>query len=113
MSRADENTISIYQKEDFEIYFWRNSGKLNVVKKKNFMLYQSYKESNIVNLIKIQRIKWVCHVVRMEEDYTTKKVFNAQPIGTRKSGRPNHRWIDELDKDHLALLTKNWRILVG
>ncbi|GFV59446.1 uncharacterized protein TNCV_3172861 [Trichonephila clavipes] len=64
----------------------------NVAKEiKNFELYQSYKESNIVNFIKIQRIKWAGHVVRMDEDRTTKKVFNAQPIGTRRKGRSNLR----------------------
>ncbi|GFW13072.1 uncharacterized protein TNCV_3330041 [Trichonephila clavipes] len=52
------------------------------------------------------------YVVRMDEDSTTKKVFNAQPIGSRRMGRPNLRWIDGLEKDLLALRTKNWRTLV-
>ncbi|GFX16300.1 hypothetical protein TNCV_4705531 [Trichonephila clavipes] len=47
----------------------------------------------------------------MNEESTTKKVFNTQPIGTRKKGRPNHRWIDILEKDLLVLRTKNWRAL--
>ncbi|GFT30306.1 hypothetical protein TNCV_2376111 [Trichonephila clavipes] len=34
----------------------------------------------------------------MDEDRPTKKVFNAQPIGTRRKGRPNLRWIDGLEK---------------
>ncbi|GFX86835.1 uncharacterized protein TNCV_3751081 [Trichonephila clavipes] len=45
----------------------------------------------------------------MNEDRTTKNVFNAQPIGTRRKGRPNLRWIDVLEKDLLVLRTKNWR----
>ncbi|GFU11080.1 uncharacterized protein TNCV_4970041 [Trichonephila clavipes] len=48
---------------------------------------------------------------RMDEDLTTKKVFNAQPIGTRKKGRLNLRWTDGLEKDLLALRTKTWRRL--
>ncbi|GFT34513.1 hypothetical protein TNCV_4124921 [Trichonephila clavipes] len=40
------------------------------------------KQSGIVNFIKIQRIKWADHDVRTDEDRTTKKLFNAQPIGT-------------------------------
>ncbi|GFX19128.1 hypothetical protein TNCV_3012721 [Trichonephila clavipes] len=47
----------------------------------------------------------------MNEDRTTKKVFNAQPIGTRRKGRPNLRWIDSLEKDLLVLRTKNRRTL--
>ncbi|GFX88513.1 hypothetical protein TNCV_2279811 [Trichonephila clavipes] len=39
-----------------------------------------------------------------------KKVFNTQPIGTRRKDMPNCRWIDGLEKD-LVLRTKNWRTL--
>ncbi|GFT12886.1 uncharacterized protein TNCV_5095901 [Trichonephila clavipes] len=49
----------------------------------------------------------------MNEDHTTKKVFNAQPIATRRKGMSNLRWIDGLEKDVLALRTKNLRRLAG
>ncbi|GFU68902.1 uncharacterized protein TNCV_4882291 [Trichonephila clavipes] len=76
----------------------------------NFKLYLSYKESHI-NLIKIQRIKWASHVVRMDETRTTKKFFNAQAINTRRKGMPNLGWIDVLEKDLLVLRTKILRKL--
>ncbi|GFU07360.1 uncharacterized protein TNCV_2130701 [Trichonephila clavipes] len=67
-------------------------------------LYQSYKESDIVNFIKIQRIKWAGHVFRMNEDHTTlKKSSMLNPNGTRRKGRPILRWIDGLEKDLLIL----------
>ncbi|GFU67098.1 uncharacterized protein TNCV_4969471 [Trichonephila clavipes] len=49
----------------------------------------------------------------MNEDRTTKKDFNAQPIGTRRKSRPNLRWVDDLEKYLLVLRTKNWRTLAG
>ncbi|GFV42744.1 uncharacterized protein TNCV_840991 [Trichonephila clavipes] len=76
-------------------------------RRSNFELDQSYKESDIANFIKIQRIKWARHAVRMNEDRATKKVFNAQPIALRRKGRPNHRWIDGPEKDLLVLRTEN------
>ncbi|GFV51868.1 uncharacterized protein TNCV_1322221 [Trichonephila clavipes] len=79
----------------------------------NLELYRSYDEFDIVNFIKIQRIKWTDHVIRMNEDHTTLKNFNAQPIGTRRRGRPNLRWIDGLEKDILVLRTRYWRTLAG
>ncbi|GFV86930.1 uncharacterized protein TNCV_2198821 [Trichonephila clavipes] len=82
-------------------------------RRSNSELYRSYKESDIVNFIKIQRIKWAGHVIRMNEDRTTKKVFNTRPIGTRRKGRPNLRWIDDLEKDLLVLRARNWRTLAG
>ncbi|GFV38894.1 hypothetical protein TNCV_192621 [Trichonephila clavipes] len=47
----------------------------------------------------------------MKEDRSTKKVFNAQPIRTQRKGRPNLRWINDLEKDILVLRTRNWRTL--
>ncbi|GFX59899.1 hypothetical protein TNCV_4984121 [Trichonephila clavipes] len=41
-------------------------------RRSNLELCLSYKEYDIVNFIKVQRIKWADHVVRMEEDRTTK-----------------------------------------
>ncbi|GFW19655.1 uncharacterized protein TNCV_1605461 [Trichonephila clavipes] len=79
-------------------------------RRSNLELYQLYKESDTVDFIKLQRIKWAGHVVRMNENRTT-KVFNAQPIGTRRESRPNLRWIDGLEKYLLVLRTKNWRTL--
>ncbi|GFW25560.1 uncharacterized protein TNCV_1308211 [Trichonephila clavipes] len=82
-------------------------------RKSNFELKQSYKESDIVNFIKIQRIKWAGgHVVIMDKDRTTKKVFNTQAIGSQRKGRPNLRGIDGVEKD-LVLRTKNWTTLAG
>ncbi|GFU01097.1 uncharacterized protein TNCV_1817011 [Trichonephila clavipes] len=80
---------------------------------KNFERYQSYKESDVVNFIKIQRIKWAGHVVRMDEDRTTENVFNVQPNGTRRMGKPNLRHIDGLEKVVLVLRTINLRTRAG
>ncbi|GFV46750.1 uncharacterized protein TNCV_1882091 [Trichonephila clavipes] len=74
-------------------------------RRSNFKLYPSYKESDIVNFSKFQRIKWAGPVARMEEDPTTKKVFNAQPTGTRRKGMPNLRWTDDLLREFLVLRT--------
>ncbi|GFX20616.1 uncharacterized protein TNCV_4269481 [Trichonephila clavipes] len=84
MSRTDENMISIYERKILRFIFGGIHEKGTWQRRSNLDLYQSYKESNIFNFIKMQRIKWAGHVVRMNEDRTTKKVFNAQPIGTRR-----------------------------
>ncbi|GFV37512.1 hypothetical protein TNCV_127231 [Trichonephila clavipes] len=47
----------------------------------------------------------------MNEDRTTKKVFNVRLIGTWRKFIPNLRWIDGLEKVLLGLRTKNWRTL--
>ncbi|GFY33939.1 uncharacterized protein TNCV_4596471 [Trichonephila clavipes] len=79
----------------------------------NLELYQSCKESDIVNYIKIQRIKWAGNVIRMNENRTTEKVFNVQPIVTRRKDRLNLRGIDGLEKYLAVLRTRYWRKLAG
>ncbi|GFW23918.1 uncharacterized protein TNCV_946021 [Trichonephila clavipes] len=72
-------------------------------------LYHSYTESDI----KTQRIKWAGYVIRMGEERTPEKVFNAQSIDTGRKSRPYLRWIDDLEKDLPVLRTKNSRTLAG
>ncbi|GFV74086.1 uncharacterized protein TNCV_4509931 [Trichonephila clavipes] len=80
-------------------------------RRSNLELHQSHKGSDIANFIKIQRIEWAGHVVRIDKNRTTKKVINAQRIGTRRKGRSNLRWFDGPEKYLLVLGTKNWRTL--
>ncbi|GFU08027.1 uncharacterized protein TNCV_1527661 [Trichonephila clavipes] len=110
MSSTDEN-ISIYER-NILIFFGGIQGN-RTWRRSILEVYQSYKDTNIVNFIKLQRIKWADRFVRMNENRTTKTVFNAQPIGTRRKGRPNLRWIAGLEKDLLVLRTENWRTLAG
>ncbi|GFW50610.1 uncharacterized protein TNCV_2889121 [Trichonephila clavipes] len=105
MSRTDENMISIYERKILRFIFGGIQKNRTWRRRSNLELYQSYKESDIVDFIKIQRIKWAGHVVRMSENRATKKVFNAQLIGTRRMGRLNLRWIDGIEKD-LILRTR-------
>ncbi|GFS52037.1 uncharacterized protein TNCV_1104691 [Trichonephila clavipes] len=83
MSLTDEN-ISIYERKILRFVFGGIQENGTWRKRSNLELYQSYKESDIVNFMVIQRIKWTRHVVRMDQNCTTKKVYNAQPTGTRR-----------------------------
>ncbi|GFV56082.1 uncharacterized protein TNCV_4524041 [Trichonephila clavipes] len=83
MSRADKN-ISIYERKILRFTFGGIQENGTWRRRSNLERYQSYKESDIVNFIKIQRIKWAGHAVRMNKNRTTKKVFNAQPISPRE-----------------------------
>jgi len=46
------------------------------------------KGENIVKWIKGQRISWLGHLDRMEEDRLPKKIFNQELEVTRLRGRP-------------------------
>jgi len=49
------------------------------------------KGKNIVKWIKGQRISWLGHLERMEEDRMHKTIFTQKLEGTRKKGRSRKR----------------------
>ena len=64
-----------------------------------YELYEIFNEPNIVNYIKVKRLAWAGHLVRMNDDRTLKKIFNTKPDGARSAGRPKLRWEDGVDQD--------------
>jgi hypothetical protein len=57
------------------------SGELNTVM--NYI--------DIVRVIKVASLRWLGHLVRMEENSPCKKISFSQPEGSRKMGRPKLR----------------------
>jgi hypothetical protein len=54
----------------------------------NGELEEMSKGENTVKWIKWQRISWLCHLERMKEDRTPKKIFTREMERTRRRGRP-------------------------
>jgi hypothetical protein len=63
---------------------------------------------NIVKWIKRQRVSWLGHLERMEEDRMPKKIFTQELEGTR----PRKRWKEEVERDLQVLGVRRWRELV-
>jgi hypothetical protein len=60
--------------------------------------------------IKIRRLGWAGHIIRMEEERIPKRVLNRNFHTTRTMGRPRSRWADVVQRDALQLLeTRGWR----
>jgi hypothetical protein len=68
-------------------------------KRYNHELHELFNDPDIVKYIKINRLGWAGHVVCMDNNRTFKKVFNTEPIGIRKIGRPKLRWEDNVIQD--------------
>ncbi|GFW57795.1 hypothetical protein TNCV_2927141 [Trichonephila clavipes] len=90
MPRTDETMILIYERKIFRFTFGgiqenETCGEEDQIQNciphiKNLTSSTSSKYNELY--------KWAGYVVRMHEDRTTKKAFNAQPIGPR-NGKPN------------------------
>ena len=57
------------------------------------------KGKNIVKWIRGQRISWLRHLDRMEEDGIPKKIFTQELEGTKRSGRPRKKWKQEVERN--------------
>jgi len=66
-----------------------------------------------VKWIKGERISWLGHLERMEEDRMPKKIFTQELEGTRRRGRPRKRWKEEVERDLRVLGVIRWRELVA
>ena len=64
----------------------------------NSQLYELFKDIDVVERINIQRLRWLGHVVRIEEDAPERRVFDAVISESRRSGRPCIRWKDQIEE---------------
>jgi hypothetical protein len=65
----------------------------------NRELEEMSKGENIVRWIKGQRISWLGHLKRMEENRMPKMIFSLELEGPRRRGRPRKRWKEEVERD--------------
>ena len=61
-------------------------------------------------MIKSRRLRWVGHVVRMEEGRSAFKILTDKPTGKRPLGRPRRRWEDNIriDLEEIGINAGNW-----
>jgi len=71
------------------------------------------KGEDIVKWIKGQRISWLGHLERMEEDRMPKKIFTQELEGTRRRESPRERCKEEVERDLQVLGVRRWRDLVA
>jgi hypothetical protein len=76
----------------------------------NEELYLLYDETDLVTTVRITRLRWAGHIVRMQDNLPCKKITLDKPEGRRRVGRPNRRWMDGVMRDAERLGVRNWRI---
>jgi hypothetical protein len=66
------------------------------------------KGEDIVRFMKSQRIRWLGHVERMEDNTTPKRMLKGRLYYKRRKGRPRTRWLDDVESD-LKKKVKGWK----
>lgn len=75
----------------------------------NNELYELYNEINLETYVKLTRLRWLGHVVRMDNNRRVKMIHNGMPEGTRTRGRPRQRWMDNVMTDVREFGILNWK----
>jgi hypothetical protein len=111
MTKKEEQVLLIFERKIFRRIYGPKyeDGEWKI--RMNQELEELNKGENIVKWIKGQRISWLGHLERMEEDRMPKKIF-TQLEGTRQRGRPRKRWREEVERDLQVLGVRKWRDLV-
>jgi hypothetical protein len=77
----------------------------------NLELQNVYRSPDFVTEIKVRRLEWLGHIIRMDGVCMAKKVFVSKPEGRRDIERPKLRWLDDVEDDDIkALAIRRWRI---
>ena len=66
--------------------------------------------TDLLTKIRITRLRWAGHIVRMQDNLPCKKIILDKPEGRRRVGRPNLRWMDGVMRDAERLGVRNCRI---
>jgi len=109
-SKVDEFRLGVFERKILRrIYgpicegvIWRS--------RYNEELYRLYDETDLVTTVRITRLRWAGHIVRMQDNLPCKKTTLGKPEGGRQVGRPNLRWMDKVMRDAERLEVRNWRI---
>lgn len=111
MLEEDKRTLGVFERRVLRTIFggvqtedgeWR--------RRMNHELHRLLKEPPIVQTIKVGRLRWAGHVMRMADDNPVKMILVGNPDGTRRRGAQRARWLDQLEDD-LKVLRRygNWR----
>jgi hypothetical protein len=85
----------------------RENGQWRI--KTNAELMTKYKVPDILNVVNIRRLKWLGHVVRMNETRSVKKISEGKLGELSGRGRPRLRWLNDVEDDLRKLGVKRWR----
>jgi len=88
MIKKDEQVRLVFERKIFRRIYGLKYENGEWKSRTNRELEEMSKEENIVKWIKGQRINWLGHLKRMEEDRMPKKIFTQEVEGTRRRGRP-------------------------
>jgi hypothetical protein len=88
MTKKEEKALLIFERKIFRRIYGPKYENGERKSRTNRELEEMNGGENILKWIKGQRISWLGHLERMEEDRMPRKIFTQELVGTRRRGRP-------------------------
>jgi hypothetical protein len=112
MTKKEEEALLIFERKILQRIYGSKNENGEWKSRTNLELEEISKGENIVKWIKGQRLSWLGHLERMEEDRMAKKIFNQQLEGVRQRGSPRKRWKEQVEGDLQVLGVRRQREIV-
>ena len=87
LSKTNERRLSLFERKVLRCIFGGKQENGTWRKRYNYELYETFNETNIVTYIKVNKLAWTGHLVRMNNDRTLKMIFNTKSDGVRNVGK--------------------------
>jgi len=113
LTKKEEQGLLIFERKLFKEYMVLNMKTGKWKSRTNRELEVMSKGENVVKWMKGQKISWLGHLERMEDDRMPKKIFTQELEGMRRRGRPRKRWKEEAERDVQVLGVRRLRELVA
>ena len=108
LTKKEEQAVLILERKIFRRIYGPKYENGEGKRRTNRELEEMSKGEIIVKWIKGQRISWLGHLERMEEDRMPIKIFTQELEGKRRRGRPRKRWKEEVERDLQMLGVRRW-----
>jgi hypothetical protein len=107
--QEDENILRRFERKIIRrIYGPVNQGKECRIRN-NEEIENIIRKKDIVRFMKARRISWFGQVERMEDSRMPKRVMREKIYIRRKRGRPQVRWLDDVQEDLQEMWIEEWR----
>lgn len=114
MTQKDEQNLRVFERRILRSIFGALHENGYWRRRYNHELDQLLEGPDIVRTIKVNRLRWLGHVHRMDEGRIPKRLFEGNPAGSRRAGRPRGRWRDQALGDVRRVRAScDWRAVAG